>query len=112
MKRGEVWLVDLNPVRGSEMSKHRPILIVSRDDAGRLPLRVVVPFTSWQHHFTPLFWLVRIDPTPANGLTNSSAADTFQVRCISEERFVRRLGQLAGEDLRAVVEALALVVEA
>jgi mRNA interferase MazF len=33
MRRGQVWLVDLDPVLGSESDKHRPAVIVSNDAA-------------------------------------------------------------------------------
>ena len=45
MRRGEVWLVNLNPTLGAEMSKTRPAIIVNDDTIGTLPLRVIVPIT-------------------------------------------------------------------
>ena len=47
MRRGEVWLVTLEPVVGAEMGKTRPAAIISADGLGALPLKVAVPFTSW-----------------------------------------------------------------
>lgn len=107
MERGEVWLVDLNPTVGSEISKTRPVVIVSRKDVGRLPLRIVVPLTGWRPDFAEAPWLVRIEPTPENGLSKSSAADVFQVRSASTRRFQRQLGRLSKPDLDAVAQALA-----
>lgn len=45
MKRGDIWLVSLDPTVGSELRKTRPAVIVSSDGVGRLPLKVVVPQT-------------------------------------------------------------------
>ena len=45
MKQGEIWLVNLDPTVGSEINKARPAVIVNDDALGRLPLKVVVPFT-------------------------------------------------------------------
>ena len=52
--RGEVWLVDLDPIVGHEMGKVRPVVVVNTQNVGRLSLRMVVPLTSWQPHFDQL----------------------------------------------------------
>jgi mRNA interferase MazF len=110
MKRGEVWWVDLNPTRGGEMAKVRLAVVLSRDDVGVLPLRVVVPLTAWQDHFQGVPWLVRLDPAASNGIRKPSAADTFQVRSVSTQRFSTRAGMLPPADLEAVTQALVRVV--
>ena len=46
-KRGEVWLVDLNPTRGQEIQKRRPVVVLSADPIGSLGLRIVVPLTGY-----------------------------------------------------------------
>lgn len=92
------------------MRKVRPVVIVSRDDMGRLPLKVIVPLTRWQPGMEKKPWLVRIDPTSENGLTQVDAADTYQVRSISETRFRSRLGELSGPDLEKVAGVLAQVI--
>ena len=46
MKRGEVWLINLDPAAGSEIKKTRPAVIVNDDAIGILPLRVIVPITA------------------------------------------------------------------
>ena len=54
---------------------------------------------------------VQISPDAENGLTKTSAADTFQIRSVPTSRFVRKIGKLSPIDLNAIIEALALVVE-
>lgn len=47
MKRGEVWLVGLDPTHGHEQRGRRPVLIVSPDAFNRVTkVPVVVPITS------------------------------------------------------------------
>ena len=46
--KGEVWLVNLDPLIGDEMRKTRPAVIMSADALGVLALRVVVPLTNWR----------------------------------------------------------------
>ena len=68
MKRGEVWLVNLDPTVGAEIRKIRPAILVSSDLVGILPLRVIVPVTDWKDRYGVALWMVRIEPTPANGI--------------------------------------------
>ena len=110
-RRGEIWLVDLNPTLGAEMGKLRPALVVGRDALARLPLRLVVPITSWQPRFAALPWMVRIEPSPHNGLHKTSAVDTLQIRALDLRRFRRRLGALTPEQMRQVAAGLRLVLD-
>jgi mRNA interferase MazF len=93
-RRGEIWLVQFNPRTGSEMGNPHPALVLSRDDVGTLPLRVVVPITSWQPRFATVPWMIEISPSGTNGLTNRSVADCFQPRSFDLSRFLTRWGQL------------------
>ncbi|MDT7973568.1 MAG: type II toxin-antitoxin system PemK/MazF family toxin [Armatimonadota bacterium] len=47
MKRGEVWLADLSPTKGTEQAGIRPVLIVQTDRANPYsPHTIIVPFTT------------------------------------------------------------------
>lgn len=109
--RGEIWRVDLEPSRGAEMRKTRPAVVINTDNAGRMPLRLIVPLTGWSEVFAGYFWMARIEPTPVSGLAKLSAADAFQTRGASLERFSDRLGTLSKETLAEIAKALALTVE-
>jgi len=110
MKRSEIWLADLNPARGAEMQKKRPVLIVSADEIGKLPLRVVVPITSWQEKFSTFPWFVEVPAGANSGLRNTSGIDCFQVRSLSTKRFVKKLGILSTNKMQQVERALQTVL--
>jgi len=110
MRRGEVWLINLDPTIGAEMEKTRPAVIVNDDAIGLLPLKVIVPLTAWKGHYHQAPWLVRIEAHPDNGLDKPSAADAFQVRSLSQERLVRRLGMLSASQMKSISAALSLVL--
>jgi len=110
--RGEVWMVDLNPTRGSEMAKSRPCVIVSAAGIGILPLRIIVPITGWDERYVSLSWMVLIEPDADNGLSKSSAADTFQIRSASLDRFISKLGTLTDDQTDLIASAIALCVDA
>jgi mRNA interferase MazF len=110
MLRGEVWLINLDPTIGSEIRKTRPAVIVNDDSVGALPLKVVVPITEWKERYAIAPWLVRISPSPDNGLDKPSAADAFQVRSAAQQRFVRLLGRLSASQMAEIARALAAVL--
>ena len=74
-KRGEIWRANLEPTEGDEIRKTRPVVIISREKAGKLNLRVVVPITDWNPSFANYPWMVRLNPDAINGLSKTSAAD-------------------------------------
>ena len=110
MRRGEVWLINLDPTVGAEIRKTRPAVIVSDDAIGVLPLKVIVPVTEWNDAFTVAPWMVELTPDAANGLNKRSAADGFQVRSVAQQRFVRRIGALSDSSMREITKALAIVL--
>ena len=110
MRRGEVWLINLDPAIGAEIKKTRPAVIVNDDAIGLLPLKVIVPITEWKDRYSVAPWMVQVLPTSENRLQKSSAADTFQVRCLAQERFVRKLGRLSDPVMRSIGKALVLVL--
>ncbi len=55
--------------------------------------------------------MVRLEPSPENGLLKTSTADAFQVRSVSEQRFVSCLGSLSPDNLEAIGNALKRVLQ-
>jgi mRNA interferase MazF len=111
MRKGEIWLVRLDPTVGDEIGKTRPVVIVSDDEVGNLRLKVIVPITAWNDLFSPLEWMVQLEPTSENGLIKVSAADCFQVRSVSKQRFVRQLGTVSETIIEEIAESLIIVLD-
>ena len=107
-KRGEIWLVDLSPTRGHEQSGIRPAVIISVDEFNSCPaeLVVVVPITSKNKNI-PLH--VEIQPENS-GLTRVSFAKPDDIRSISKERLVKKIGQLPNEKLRELEEKIKILL--
>jgi mRNA interferase MazF len=95
MKQGEIWLINLDPTVGAEIKKIRPAIIVSDDSLGKLPLKIIVPITDWKERYEIAPWMIKLEPNSKNGLTKDSSADCFQVRSVSQERFVKKLGNIS-----------------
>jgi mRNA interferase MazF len=111
MLRGEVWRINLDPTIGAEIRKTRPVIIVNDDEIGILPLKVVVPVTDWKDRYEEVVWMTKIEPGDENGLSKTSSADAFQVRSVSQERFVEKLGKISNKNLEEITEALAIVLK-
>ncbi len=111
MDRNEVWLINLDPTIGAEIKKTRPVVIVSSNSIGKLPLRVVVPLTDWKNHFQQAPWMVKITPSSKNGLSKISSADAFQIRSVSTTRFIRKIGELRLNEMNQISYSIGLVIE-
>lgn len=111
MRRGDVYLVDLDPSRGSEAAKRRPAVVVSNDSANRTASRLgrgvvtIVPLTSNVDRVFP--FQVLLEPA-ATGLGRDSKAQAEQVRSVAVERLVRQVGSLPAESMSRLDEALRL----
>ena len=112
MRKGEIWLINLDPTVGAEIRKMRPAVIISEDAIGVLPLRVIVPVTDWKERYAVAPWMIQIRPDAQNGLSKLSAADAFQIRSVSQERFVECLGVLSRDQLRLILHAVQIVIGA
>lgn len=109
--RGDIWLVDFNPVKGDEIMKIRPAVVISSDAFSPLKTKIVVPLTGWQDKFTNSQWMVKIIADDSNGLDHDSAADALQLRCVSYERFTQKLGVISAPVLDEIAAAIAIVIE-
>lgn len=99
ISRGDVYLVDLNPTRGSEIQKTRPCVVVSPDELNaHLRTFIVAPFTTGSHPYP-----FRI-PCRFQGRQGRIVLD--QLRTVDQERLVRRLGQITPTALEHVLTVL------
>jgi mRNA interferase MazF len=111
MRRGDIRLVDLEPVRRAEANKQRPAIIVSNDGANSTAQRLgrgvvtVVPVTSNTERVYPFQVLLFAQDT---GLAADSKAQAEQVRSIAVERIGPQVGALTAELQAALDEALRL----
>jgi mRNA interferase MazF len=104
-RRGEVYLVRLDPTIGVEIKKTRPAVVVQNDISNRFTAStIVVPLTSRARD--RLYPTEALVPRGEGGLRADSIAVTRQLRVVDKRRLVRRLGTLAPQTMRAVDQAL------
>jgi mRNA interferase MazF len=111
VRRGEIRLVDLEPVRGSKANKRRPAIIVSNDGANGSANRTqrgvitIVPITSNTDRVYPFQVFL---PASESGLDRDSKAQAEQVRSLSVTRMGELVGALSPTLLASLNEALRL----
>ncbi len=99
-RRGSVYLVDLDPTRGSEIQKTRPCVVVSPDELNEhLRTVIVAPMTSGGQSYP---WRVGCEFQDRQGRV---ALD--QIRTVDRERLARCLGVLPAEAMERVLDTLA-----
>lgn len=101
IKRGDVFLLDLSPVVGTEQSGIRPALIIQIDRANeKSPHTIIIPFTTKiREPILPSH--VKI-AAGIGGLTKDSVLLCEQIRVIDRKRLVRKLGNIGEENLLKV----------
>lgn len=107
MKRGEIFFAALDPARGGEMQKTRPVVVVSNNVANRAAAVVtVVPLTSSVERVYPFEVLLAASAT---GLSKNSKAMAQQVRTLDKARLnARAAGAVQADDMRRLDAALRL----
>jgi len=99
VSRGDIFLVALNPTRGSEIRKTRPCVIVSPDDLNsHLSTFIVAPLTTGGHPY-PFRVRCTFDGKDAHVMAD-------QLRAVDRERLVKHLGRLSDTTLNELLGVL------
>lgn len=103
--RGQVYWVELDPVRGAEIAKTRPCVILSADEINRRRrTMVIVPLTTTRQAAQfPL--LVEV---PSAGATSKLRPE--QIRSVDRVRLIRAHGQVSSQDLDTISRAVTKVL--
>jgi mRNA interferase MazF len=106
--RGDIWLVDLDPVKGREQAGKRPALVFSVDpfNHGPADLVVVIPITSKSKSIP---FHVSVKP-PEGGLKLESFIKCEDVRSISKHRLANRLGAITPRTMTAVEDRVRILL--
>ena len=111
VSRGEIWQADLQGSVGNEIKYERPVVVVSPDEVGMLPIAIVCPITEWKDYFANNVWHVKLEPDDTNGLTKLSAVDTLQLRSLSTDtrRFLWKRGRVSSSE---TMNLISMAIEA
>ena len=104
-KRGEVWLVNWNPARGSEQAGKRPALVIQNDIGNEKAPTTIVAAISSSMRLYPMN--VKINP-PEGGLDRPSIIKTSQILTVAKGRLEKRLGRFDKDRMDDVDKAIKL----
>jgi mRNA interferase MazF len=99
-----IFWADLNPVKGSEQSGTRPVLIISSEEVNRaLPIVTIISITSLKQgrRVYPIEVLL---PSHESGLTKDSIVMAHQIRSISKEWLGEKCGSIESEETRELIK--------
>lgn len=100
-KRGDIWLADLNPSRGSEQAGHRPVVIFQNDVINKFTTTILaIPLTTNLRR-AALPSCVQV-PQGDGGVANDSVALCHQLRVLDKTRLHRRLGTVSQQTIIAI----------
>jgi len=102
--RGDIFTVDLEPVRGSEQGKARPALVIQNDIGNRFsPTIIIAPITTGDHAKFDVNVEIK---APEGGLANNFIILLNQIRTIDRSRLGRYWGRVGSETMLKVDEAI------
>lgn len=103
-KRGEIWLVSLDPTIGHEIRKMRPALVISNDKNNQFASTItVLPLTSKAEKVYPFETFL---PMKESNLPKDSKVKTNQIRTVDKKRLIKFLSRISEEKLSEVEKAL------
>ena len=109
LSRGDIFLVDLNPIVGTEQAGIRPALVLQINRANAVsPHTIIIPFTT-KIREVKLPSHVRI-PAGVGGLAEDSILLCEQIRVIDKRRLMRRTGNIGEEYLKEVAIAVKAIL--
>ncbi len=103
--RGDIYLANLNPSRGSEQAGVRPVILVQRQNLDRFTRTVVVIPVTTNLRRAQIPGTVLI-PVGEGGLSQESVALCYQIVVIDRQRLQRQLGTLSAVYLQRLGEAI------
>ncbi|MHB1276683.1 MAG: type II toxin-antitoxin system PemK/MazF family toxin [Candidatus Humimicrobiaceae bacterium] len=109
MRRGELWLANMDPVVGNETSGSRPVVIISSDEYNQLSFQLVIicPLTS---KFKPYKSRIALKNGQA-GLNKDSWIKTEEVKTISIKRLIRKMGDLSPDTLDQITQYIKIYLK-
>jgi mRNA interferase MazF len=106
--RGDIWLVDFGDPIGSEQSGRRPAVIISADrlNQSRAGVVIVIPCTTRRRGLPSH---IELDPQTSE-LSEVSYAKCEDIKSISEQRLIAKLGSANDETLFDISKALTFLL--
>ena len=102
IKRGQIYIADLNPVRGSEQGGIRPVVVIQNEIGNKFsPTVIVAAITANDKKNIPTHVYLK-----SEALFKESVALLEQIRTIDKCRLIEYIGEVSYDEMNGIVEAL------
>ncbi len=103
-RRGDLYVANLNPFKGSEQGGTRPVLVLQNNDGNfHCPTLIIAPLTSEiKKNYMPTHYLIK----KAKGLSVPSMVELEQIKTIDKMRIQEYLGKVSDEDMDGINRAI------
>ncbi len=110
IKRGEIYLASLDPVMGKEISKTRPVVVISNDKNNEFSATVtILPLTS--RNLGKIYPFEVFLPRGVGNLPKDSKVKADQIRTLDKSRLLTLIGKLGREELTQIEKAVKIHLE-
>lgn len=107
VKRGQIWIINLEPGFGREIHKKRPAVVISNNELNKISQDIIIiPSSSITHRPSKEI----VDVSGVSGFDKHSVLLPLLIRSIDEERLIKKVGDLPEEKVIELEEALRLVL--
>ena len=109
MRQKEIWFANLDPIKGSEQAGYRPVVILSGNLLNKyLQIVIVAPLTTKIKNYkgNPI-----LEPKFKNGLTTASEILVFDIRSISKDRLVSKIGEIDEAEMDLATKTLNEIIK-
>jgi len=106
VSKGEIWLVNLNPIKkNNKMGKVRPVIVYQNNELNHsdYPSTIIMPLST---HLVDDSQPIRYRLSKRDNLKKDSDVVITQIRAIDNDRFIENLGSLTNEELKDIKELL------
>ncbi len=105
VKRGDIWIVNLDPTIGHEIQKKRPAIVIQNNIGNKMsPITIIAPITS--QHIEKIYPIEVFLAKNKSGLEKDSKALLNQIRAVDKKRLIQRIGEIDEETIEKLNDAI------
>lgn len=109
MQQRGIYLAKLPPTKGSEQGDTRPVVVISGNTMNEnLEIGIVCPISSKIKNYATC---IQLKKNKTNNLEQNSEIITFQIRTISQNRLIKKIGEITEKELQQILAGLQLVMK-
>ena len=111
MNPGDIYTVNFNSLTGDTSNTALPVVILREGHDLYLKQAIVAPVIDWEHHLDENPFYVALEPDSSRIFQTKSMIDCYQLRVVSHERFIKKIGTISKEEMTQVKKSISLILD-